>query len=50
MIKYLLMKVFEKVVSPCDQGQLIDLVDTLTAFLAFAANPVSEIKKIIRST
>ena len=45
MTKYLLMKVLEKVVSPCDQGQLVDLVDTFTAFLAFTTNPVSEINK-----
>ncbi len=32
----------EEVVPPGDQGQLVDLVDTLPALLALTTNPVPE--------
>ena len=35
----------KEVVSPGDQGQLVDLVDALSPFFALATDPVSESKK-----
>lgn len=38
---HLLIELFEQVVAPCHERQLIDLVHILTALLALAADPVA---------
>ena len=39
---YLLVQMLKEVIAPGDQGQLVDLVDAFTPFLALSADPVSE--------